>query len=126
MDDITPLLEKWVATLPSQGKKTSAYRDMGVKFPTGVVKEEVKKGKEPASQTVLSVFADPGVDEFEMHRARAASQVLSIRLRDILREELGGTYGVSVGFNNSPPAVRFLTASIIPTLLRGPRRSGVW
>ena len=103
VNDITPLLEKWVATLPSQGKKTSAYRDMGVKFPTGVVKEEVKKGKEPASQTVLSFFADPGVDELEMHRARAASQVLSIRLRDILREELGGTYGVSVGFNNSPP-----------------------
>ncbi|MFA5907693.1 MAG: insulinase family protein [Vicinamibacterales bacterium] len=103
VDEITPLLEKWVATLPSQGKKTSAFRDMGVKFPAGVVKEEVRKGKEPASQTVLSFFADPGFDEFEMHRARAASQVLSIRLREILREELGGTYGVSVGFNNSPP-----------------------
>lgn len=103
VDQITPLLEKWVATLPSLGKKTSAFRDMGVKFPAGVVKEEVRKGKEPASQTVLSFFADPGFDEYEMHRARAASQVLSIRLREILREELGGTYGVSVGFNNSPP-----------------------
>ena len=29
--------------------------------------------------------------------------MLSIRLREILREELGGTYGVSVGFSNSPP-----------------------
>ncbi len=103
VNEITPLLEKWVATLPSQGKRSSAYRDMGVKFPVGVVKEEVRKGKEPSSQTVLSFFADPGFDEFEMHRARAASQVLSIRLREILREELGGTYGVSVGFNNSPP-----------------------
>ncbi|MDP2320175.1 MAG: insulinase family protein [Acidobacteriota bacterium] len=103
VNEITPLLEKWVATLPSQGKKSSAHRDMGVKFPMGVVKEEVKKGKEPASQTVLSFFADPGFDEYEMHRARAASQVLSTRLREILREELGGTYGVSVGFNNSPP-----------------------
>ncbi len=103
VDDITPLLEKWVATLPSQGKKTSAYKDMGVKFPMGIVKEEVRKGQEPSSQTVLSFFADPGEDEFEMHRARAATQVLSIRLREILREELGGTYGVSVGFNNSPP-----------------------
>jgi zinc protease len=103
VDEITPLLEKWVATLPSQGKKTSAARDMGIKFPTGVVKEEVAKGKEPASQTVMSFFADPGFDEFEMHRARAATQVLSTRLREILREELGGTYGVSVGFSNSPP-----------------------
>ena len=76
---------------------------MGVQFPAGVVKEEVKKGKEPASQTVMSFFADPGFDEFEMHRARAAASVLSIRLREILREELGGTYGVNVGFTNSPP-----------------------
>ena len=101
--EITPLLEKWVASLPSTGKKTSAARDMGVKFPAAVVKEEVKKGREPVSQTVLSFFADPGFDEFEMHRARAAAAVLNIRLREILREELGGTYGVNVGFSNSPP-----------------------
>ncbi len=103
VDDITPQIERWIGSLPSTGTRTSSFRDMGVKFPAAVVKEEVKKGREPASQTVLSFFADPGVDEFEMHRARAASQLLGIRLRDILREELGGTYGVSVGFNNSPP-----------------------
>jgi len=67
------------------------------------VKEGVNKGKEPASQTVLTFFADPGFDEFEMHRARAASAVLNIRLREILREEMGGTYGVGVGFSNTPP-----------------------
>jgi len=101
--EITPLIEKWIASLPSTGKKTSAARDMGVKFPSSMVKEEVKKGKEPVSQTVLSFFADPGLDEFEMHRARAAASVLNIRLREILREELGGTYGVSVvpGFKTS-------------------------
>lgn len=103
VDEITPLLEKWVASLPSTGKKTAAARDMGIRFPAAVVKEEVKKGKEPASQTVLTFFADPGFDEFEMHRLRAATSVLSIRLREILREELGGTYGVSAGFSNTPP-----------------------
>ena len=101
--EITPLLEKWIASLPSTGKKTSAARDIGVKFPTATIKDEVKKGKEPASQTVMSFFADPGFDEMEMHRARAAAAVLNIRLREILREELGGTYGVSVGFANTPP-----------------------
>ena len=29
--------------------------------------------------------------------------MLNIRLREILREELGGTYGVNVGFTNSVP-----------------------
>jgi zinc protease len=103
VDEITPLLEKWVASLPSTGKKTSAARDMGIKFPAAVVKEGVNKGKEPASQTVMQFFADPGFDEYEMHQTRAAAAVLNIRLREILREELGGTYGVSVGFSNSPP-----------------------
>ena len=103
VDEITPLIEKWIGALPSTGKRSSAARDMGVRFPTGVVKEEVKKGKEPASQTVLTFFADPGFDELEMHRTRAATSVLNIRLREILREEMGGTYGVSVGFSNTPP-----------------------
>jgi zinc protease len=102
VDEITPMIEKWVASLPSTGKRSSAARDMGVRFPASGVKEEVKKGKEPASQTVLTFFADPGFDEFEMHRVRAATSVLTIRLREILREEMGGTYGVGVGFSNTP------------------------
>ena len=61
---------------------------------------------------MLSFFADPGFDEMEMHRARAAASVLNIRLREILREELGGTYGVSVGFSNSPPIKGYGTMSI--------------
>jgi zinc protease len=103
VDDITPKIEKWLGSLPSTGKRSSAARDMGIRFPAEVEKETVNKGKEPASQTVLSFFADPGFDEFEMHRLRAATSVLNIRLREILREEMGGTYGVSVGFSNTPP-----------------------
>ena len=72
----------------------------------------MKKGREPMSQTLLSFFADPGFDEFEMHRARAAASVLNIRLREILREELGGTYGVSVGFTNTPPIKGYGTMTI--------------
>jgi zinc protease len=112
VDDITPLLEKWVATLPSTGKRSSAARDVGIRFPTAVVKEEVKKGKEPASQTVLTFFADPGFDEYELHRTRATASVLNIRLREILREELGGTYGVSVSFGNTAPIKGYGTMTV--------------
>ena len=52
---------------------------------------------------MISFFADTKLDELEMHRARAAASLLGIRLRDILREELGGTYGVSVSYDNSLP-----------------------
>jgi zinc protease len=103
VDEVTPLIARWIGGLPSTGRATAAYRDMGVRFPDRVVREEVKKGREPASQTVISFYADAGKDEFEMHRVRAAANVLSIRLREILREELSGTYGVSVGYENSLP-----------------------
>jgi zinc protease len=103
VEGITPLLEQWVATLPSTGKKASNFRDMGVKFPADAVKDEVRKGREPRGQTVMSFFADTKLDEYEMHRARAAASLLGIRLRDILREELGGTYGVSVAYDNALP-----------------------
>ena len=37
---------------------------------------------------------------------RAAANVLGIRLREILREQLGGTYGVQVGYDTDlPPGV---------------------
>ena len=103
VDEITPLLEQWVASLPSTGKRTSTFRDMGIRFPDKTVSDEVRKGREPRGQTVISFFADTRLEEYEMHRARSAASLLGIRLRDILREELGGTYGVSVSYNNSLP-----------------------
>ncbi len=103
VEKIVPLIEQWIGSLPSTGKRSATFREMGVKFPAGVVAEEVRKGREPSSQTVMSFFADTNLDELAMHRARAASSVLSIRLRDILREELGGTYGVGVSYQNTLP-----------------------
>ena len=58
--EITPLIERWIGGLPSTGKKTSAVRRHGHPFPVHVVREEVRKGKEPASQTVISFFGDAG------------------------------------------------------------------
>lgn len=103
VDKVVPLIEQWIGGLPSTGKRSAAFREMGIKFPMGVVTEEVRKGREPSSQTVMSFFADTNLDELAMHRARAAASVLSIRLRDILREELGGTYGVGVSYQNTLP-----------------------
>jgi zinc protease len=63
----------------------------------------VETGREPRSQTVLSFFADPPIDEPEQARVEAATEVLEIALRDILREELGETYSVSVGLQQPLP-----------------------
>jgi zinc protease len=69
---------------------------MGIHFPVATQRARVEKGQEPRSQTVISFFADPSADPMEQERVGAATDVLEIALRDILREELGQTYTVSV------------------------------
>ncbi len=48
VDEITPLLERWVASLPSTGKKGSAFRDVGVRFPERTVTDAVRRGRRAA------------------------------------------------------------------------------
>ena len=97
MDQALPLVARYVGSLPSTGKATSKFRDVGMQFPATIQRETVTMGKEPKAQTVLSYFADPPLEENEQTRVEAATEVLEIALRDILREELGETYGVGVG-----------------------------
>ncbi len=103
IDSAIPLLARYVGTLPSTGKKTAEFKDIGVRFPAKVITERVEKGREPQSRTVISFFADPSPDPVDQERVGAATTVLEIALRDTLREELGQTYTVSVGLAQSLP-----------------------
>jgi len=110
--EVVPMVEQWLASLPSTGPRRTEYRDMALTFPATIQRAEVAKGKEPASQTVMAFFADTGLNELEMHRARAAATLVSMRLRDLLREQLGGTYGVNVSYANTIPQSGYGTISV--------------
>jgi zinc protease len=112
VDELVPLLEKYVASLPSTGAATSKYVDLRLPFPANTVREQVYKGQEPRSQTIISFFADTGLEELETHRVQAATTVVENRLRDILREQLGGTYSVGVGYSNTSPVPGYGTTSV--------------
>ena len=112
VEQITPLLTTYLASLPSTGKAESRGRDMGVHFPEMVQRETVRKGQEPRSQTAIMFFADTGLDELETHRLRAATSILQTRLRDVLREELGGTYSVGVAYADTSPQPGYGTTSV--------------
>jgi zinc protease len=100
-DSIKPSMAKWLGALPSTGRKET-WRDTGIRPPTGVVQRVIKKGAEPKARTAL-IFTGP----FEYTRQNryqlsALAELLNIKLREALRENLGGTYGVGV----SPSATR--------------------
>ena len=103
LDGIRPLVEKYLGGLPSIGRQES-WIDLGIDPPTGVIEKSVRKGLEPQSQTVI-IFTGP-FDYTAENRVgmRALASVLDIRLREILREDLGGTYGVQVngGYEKYP------------------------
>ena len=104
IDDALPLLQRYVGGLPSTGTATSNYRDLGIHFPAKDEKATVEKGREPKSETVISFYAEPPAsDPTEQERALAATDVLELDLRDILREELGQTYTVSVDLSQAAP-----------------------
>ncbi len=90
-----PLVEQYLASLPSLHRNESA-KDVGIHPPTGVVEKQVRKGIEPKSQ--VSIVFTGTFQNDEMHRLtlRAMGEMLSGNLQKTLREDLGGTYGVSV------------------------------
>jgi zinc protease len=111
-EQITPLLTRYLGSLPSTGKAESRGRDMRLEFPDKVTRETVRKGQEPRSQTAIMFFSDTGLDEMETHRLRAATSILQSRLRDVLREELGGTYSVGVVYSDTSPQPGYGTTTV--------------
>lgn len=104
VDEALPLVARYVGGLPSTGTTSSDFKDVGIRFPATAQKAKVAKGREPKSETVISFFADPpGDDPMEQERTLAATDVLEIALRDILREQLGQTYTVSADLAQGLP-----------------------
>ncbi len=103
VDDVVPLLAQYIGSLPSTAKATSTFKDVGLHFPAATQQAKVELGREPRGQTVISFFADPSVDPMEQEQIIAATTVLDIALRDILREDLGQTYTVAVGLSQPLP-----------------------
>ena len=95
---IKPLVERYLGALPSLGRKET-WKDVGVKNPTGIIERRVEKGIEPKSRAAI-MFGGPFVYEQSQRVAlRAMSEILQNRLMEVIREELGGTYGISAGSN---------------------------
>ncbi len=112
VDSITPLLARYLGSLPSSGKRTSAFVPRGPRYPAGMTTKQVRKGVEPKSNTRITFFTHGGIEELDMHRARAAANILSDHLRETLRELLGGTYGASAGFSNLAPLPGYSTTTV--------------
>jgi zinc protease len=141
---LRPLVETYLGSLPSAGRQET-WRDLGIKPPRGVIEKEVRRGTEDVGRVEI-VFTGP----FEWNRLnrytiQTMADVFEIRLREVLRENLGGTYSVRVdagvqhyprpeyrlvvGFGCDPGRVEELTDRVIEEIgalrANGPDAAGL-
>lgn len=109
---ITPLIEQYIGALPSTGARVSTDTPLNFVFPASVERIRVEKGKEQKSDTVITFLSDTGGTLEEETIANGAASLLQIRLRDLLREDMGGTYSVSADYSNTLPSPGYGTSTI--------------
>ena len=94
-DIIKELSKIYLGNLPAKAEHLD-INDDGVDPPEGVIKKKVFKGQAPKSQTQLIFTGDFDWNRQNRYDINSMVHSLRIKLREVLREDLGGTYGVSV------------------------------
>jgi len=121
LDAIRPLVEQYIGGLPTSGEPQQ-WRDRGVRAPRGKIEETVRKGIEQRAQTRIAFPSSIDMDDIRQSMAVLATvALLQNRLRDAVREQLGGTY--NVGVRSSLSFVPVENATIIIEFGSDPQRA---
>ena len=94
LDELKPLVERYIGSLPATGRKET-WKDTGQRYARGVIEKRVEKGLEPKSQAAIVFTGDFKYVQEQRLAITALNEVLQARLHETLREDLGGTYGVT-------------------------------
>lgn len=112
METMKGLVEKYIASLPSTNQQSS-WKDVGIRYPQGVVSKVIHKGKEPKAS--VRIFYTGNMDEvsdLDELQIGQLTKAMGIKLREILREDAGGVYGVGVNGGISKEPVKTYSISI--------------
>lgn len=100
IEEIKPLLEKYLASLPNNGRKEN-WKDNGIRPPKGMLDKTIYKGSDPKS-FVQIVFAGDDTTPYDYKNAfalTALGELLDIKLVEKIREESSGAYTVGADGN---------------------------
>lgn len=97
-DAVKPLIEQYLATLPSLGRKEPKGReDVYAHMQKGITEKRFARSMETPKASIVGIYS--GQLDFtpeNMTLLTALKQILDIVYVEKVREEAGGTYGVSV------------------------------
>jgi len=95
-DSVKHLVLTYLGGLPSTFRN-ERWRDIGVQTPNAVIRKEITGGLEQKAQARIVFTGDFVWNQENRTGFSVLAEVLRIALRQNVREEKGGTYGVSVG-----------------------------
>lgn len=95
VDSMKKFVQMYLGNLPSINRN-EYWRDLKIYPPRGVIRKEVIKGLESKSLVNISFSGDFDWSQWEIHKFTVMNEVLKIKLREVIREELSGTYGINV------------------------------
>ena len=95
-ESLRSLTETYLASLPTTGR-AEHWKDVGIDPPSGLEDHAVHIGIEPRSRTRVYFAGDLEWNRQEALTLTVMAEMLTIRLRERLREQLGGTYSVGAG-----------------------------
>lgn len=96
LERLERLVVTYLGSLPTK-KRRESWRDVKVSFPPGVQTKTVRQGNEPKARLSLTFHGQERWTRDTDNDMTMLGEVLRYRLRQVLREDLGGVYGVQVG-----------------------------
>lgn len=94
-NELKPLVLTYLGGLPSS-HRGETWRDVGVRSPVGRVERTLRKGLEPKAQVRLIFTGDYDFNRENNYLLYSLRDVLNIKLREVVREDKSGTYGIRV------------------------------
>ncbi len=95
LDELKTLVATYLSPLPSTGSAENAVA-RPVPFPAGISSEVLKLGIDPKSRVFMAFGGPTTVSGADRELYGYLCSLLEIRLREIIREDMSGSYGVSV------------------------------
>jgi zinc protease len=92
-DALLQLCRRYLGNLPVREGEES-WKDVQPELPDGIARGVARKGTDPQSQVSITFHGPMEYDRENRFRLRMMASVLNIKLREEIREDRGGAYGV--------------------------------
>lgn len=91
-EQLLPLCEQYLGSLPSDTTVKSNFRDLNIQVPGGTQEHLVYKGSNPRSTVQLVISGNHEYKQTNNIQLQALSEIIELRLTERLRETEGGVY----------------------------------